>query len=212
MSDVRPLKIIKKDLADLDKLIIENKELLATFQNDISLKIGLRDLYYRQKQIFSEIKEAKKLKTQETFDIVLEEKDSPDSEISFSFLGGFLNTTQDLITAIINREQKGEVSKGPISNEIKDMAKLNVVATSVGSFRIIITGSPGITGPIAVPALSKFNSLLECKDDREKIKEMRAVVGARVMKKYKDFIYIMKYIKQMLHFMMNWTASSQRIN
>jgi hypothetical protein len=195
MSEVRHLKVIKKDLSEVDKLIIENKELLATFPDDISLKIGLRDLLYRQKQIFSEIKEAKKMKMQETFDMVLEEGDTPDSEISFSFLGDFLSATQDLVTAIINREQKGEISKGPISNDIKSLAQLNVVATSVGSFRIIITGNPGITEPTAVPALSRFNSLLECGDQRERIKEIRAVVGARVMKKYKDFIHIMKIHK-----------------
>jgi len=195
MAEVRPLKIIKKDLSELDKLIKENKELLLEFPEDITLKIGLRDLLYRQKQIFSEIKEAKKLKTQETFDMVLEEGDTPDSEISFSFLGGFLNVTQDLVTAIINREQKGEISTGPISNEIKNLAQLNVVATTAGSFRVIITGNPGIIEPAAIPALTRFNTLLDCGDDKEKIKEMRAIVGARVMKKYKDFIYTMKVHK-----------------
>jgi len=192
MSDVRPLKSLKKRLSELDKLIIENKELLSTFPDDISLKIGLRDLFYHQKQIFSEIEKAKKLKMQETFDMVLEEGNIPDSEISFSFLGDYLKATQDLVTAIINREQRGEISKGPISNEIKSLSQLNIVATSVGSFRVIITGNPGITESAAVRSLTRFNSLLDCEDNQERIKDIRTVVGARVMKKYKDFIHAIK--------------------
>jgi len=195
MPETRPLKVIKKELSELNQLIIENKEILATYPDDISLKIGLRNLLYRQRQIFSEIKEAKQLRTQETFDMVLEEGGIPDTEVSFAFFGNYLTATQDLVTALINKTERGEISKGPISNEIKDRSRLNLVATAVGSFRIIITGNPGISEPPVVSALTTFNSLLECGDNREKIKNIRSFVGARVMKKYKNFIHIMKIYK-----------------
>lgn len=194
MPDIefRAISTIKEEIADLSKLIIETKELVEQFPDDVTLKLGLKSLENRQDQIFKELDLAKKNHLQETFDVVFEAETISRSEIPFNLLGNFLNSFQELVTAIVQKDEKGEISRGPISNEIKNLSQLNVLATTSGSFRIIATSSPTITEPAGIKALAKFNSILECEAELSRIKGIRNEVGTRVMNKYKKFIEVIK--------------------
>ncbi|MDN7012655.1 hypothetical protein FGW20_06300 [Methanoculleus sp. FWC-SCC3] len=194
MSEVaaRPPKVIKDELGDLNKLIVENARLIEQFPEDLSLIIGMKSLQHRRNQLFTELEESEKLRTQRTFDAVLTGESVSGSEISLSFLGDFCSSLQDTITSIVQKDYRGETSSGSISNEVKNLALLNVAATAPGSFRIIISSNPAIDTPASFIALEKFNSLIECGADIQKIKDIRGIVGTRVINKYKRFIHVLK--------------------
>lgn len=185
--------VIKEELEDLDSLINENIRLLDNYPDDFALKIGLDNLKCRQEQLFNELEMSYQSNMIDTYDIVLTGDAVRGTAVSLSYLGGSLRTLQDLITAIVQKENQGDASRGPISNEIKKMAQLNVIATASGSFRVIVSGNtPTLIDAPSKRALMKFNDLIECGNNKEKIKNIKQIVGTRVMSKYKEFLGVLK--------------------
>lgn len=185
--------IIKNELEDLNGLINENNKLLEDYPHDFALKIGLDNLKYRQNQLFNELEMSYKTNMIDTYDILLTGDAVYGNAVSLSYLGGSLRALQDLITAIVQKEKKGDEARGPISIEIKKLAQLNVIATASGSFRVIVSGNnPTLFDAPSKQALIKFNDLIECGNNKEKIKDIKQIVGTRVMSKYKEFLGIIK--------------------
>lgn len=192
----RSLKQIKQDIDEINDMMLLAKGFEEEYSDDPALSLSIRSLEYKQSLLFKEL-EVVNLKTmRESFDIRLDSSTIRKSMISLSFAGDILTSFQEVITSIVNKQMNGNASSQTrVSNKIKKESQLNILATGVGSFRIVVT--PNITpisnefNPPTITALEKFNHLLECGDDINKIIDIRAQLGLRVVDKYKDFINVL---------------------
>jgi len=189
--DVRQVKIIKEDIEDINELIKVNSELLEKYPDDFSLACNLDFLKSKLDELLIELENANSSLMIKTFDIVFDGEPLRGTSIPLEFFGDAISTYQKMITSIVQKDIRKETARGPISSEIRAMSQLNAEMTTAGSFRVIISANPAFDNPPSIQALNKVNDLIECKDDLEKIKEMRKIVGARVIKNYKDFIHVL---------------------
>jgi len=189
--EIRQIKIIKEDIEDINELVKVNSELLEKFPDDFSLACNLDFLKSKLDDLLIELETANSNSMIKTFDILFEGEPLRGTSIPLAFFGDAISTYQKMIDSIVQKDIRKETSRGPISSEIRAMSQLNAEMTTAGSFRVIISANPAFDDPPSILALSKVNDLIECRDDLNKIKEMRKIVGARVIKNYKDFIHIL---------------------
>jgi hypothetical protein len=198
--EVRQAKIIKEDIEDINELIKVNSELLEEYSDDFSLIHNMEFLKSKLDELLMEFDIANSNSMIKTFDIVFGGEPIRGTSIPLAFFGDALSTYQKMIDSIVQKDVSKETSRGPISLEIKAMSQLNAEMTTAGSFRVIVSANPAFDTPPSIQALNKVNDLLECQDDLEKIKGMRKIVGARVIKNYKDFIHVLSSNKADLAF------------
>lgn len=188
--NARPLKLVRKDLTKVNDAIRFTLDFIAQYPDDPSLKLGLHSLEYKQKLLFEELERSNNRYMRSAFDFVFDGDAVSNSSVSLACLGDTLSSFQDVITSIVHKALGGcETSKGPIPNEIKKMAQLNVLSTTIGSFRVIITSDVALDEAPSMDALNKFNQLINCADNIKEIKEIRKIVGIRTISKYQKFIY-----------------------
>lgn len=201
-SNYRPIKLIKEQISDVNELIKINKDLLNQYPEDFSLKINLESLEGQLNQLLSEFESSSESSMIGTYDMVFDGEILRGTSIPLAFFGEAISKYQVLVEAIVQKDvQKEEIaSRGPISNEIKMMSQLNCEMTTASSFRIIISTNPAFDQAPAISALTRLNHLIECKDDIEKLKELKKVVGIRVIKRYKDFIQVLSLNKANITF------------
>lgn len=189
---LREMSVIKKELDDLNALIGENIELIHLYPYDSALKFNLESLKCQHELILDELFEARSKKGKDTYDLVFEGDAVRGTSISMHLIG-ILGTYQDIVTSMVQRDMCGERSSGRISYDVKKMSELLVVATAPGSFRVIIGGSENcLDEPRYRKAMNEINDLIDCGYDKNKIKEKRKVVGARVFTKYKRLLLTLK--------------------
>ncbi len=188
--DARPLKLIRQDLTKVNDAIRFTLDFISQYPDDPSLKLGLHSLEYKQKLLFEELERSNNGYMRSAFDFVFDGDAVSNNSVSLACLGDTLSSFQEVVTSIVHKVfGKKETSKGPIPNEIKKMAQLNVLATTTGSFRVIITSDVALDEAPSMNALNKFNQLINCADNIEEIKEIRKIVGTRTVNKYKKFVY-----------------------
>ena len=182
VDDPRAVYIIQEELADLVPLIKENELLLSKYPDKFSLKLGLRSLKSREQYLFIELQNSKKRNFMDTFDIVVTGEVVDNHDISLSFFGELMSNFQKIITSVAYSLDK----RTPI-----DSTRLNLVATSVGSFKVVLSShQPQISDSIQIISLRQFNNLLLCRDDKNAIKDFSEKLGKEVMKEYKKFLKI----------------------
>lgn len=181
--------LIKEELDDLKSLIIENQNLLETYSDDVALKLGLDSLKNHEEELIIELKNAYEKKNLDTYDIRLEGEPVKNSKISLLYLGKISTNFQELVTAIVHKDQFGKRARGPIPVSVQKASILDVVATTPGSFRVILAGqNPTLIESPVKTALIRLNELMDCEDDREKIRNISQELGVRVIKKYQKLL------------------------
>lgn len=188
-DEYRRPNLIQDEISSLEELIRENKRLVSLYPDDYALKLNLKSLMDREENLLIELKIAYERLQMETFDIVLEGDPVNGNSISLSFLGKIAFQFQELVTSITQSIIVGP-TKRPIPQNIVDEARLNLIGTGSGSFRIILsTYQPALEESVSMRSLVSFNKLIDCGDDRERIKKQIEVLGKRATTKYKDLLY-----------------------
>lgn len=128
----------------------------------------------------------------DTFDIVVTGEVVNKHNISLSFFGDFVSSLQNIITLIAQSLN----NKTPT-----DSARLDLIATSVGSFKIILSShQPQISDSIQIVSLRQLNNLILCREDKNEIKNFSGKLGKEVMKEYKKFLKIIYSNKAIIKF------------
>jgi hypothetical protein len=184
--------VIQEELADLIPLIKENELLLLKYPDKFTLKMGLENLKVKEQELLAELQNSKKRNLMDIFDIVITGKVVDKHDISLSFFGDFASNLQRIITLIAQS----------INNKIPiDSTKLNLIATSIGSFKIVLSShQPQISDSIQITSLFQLNNLILCGDDKNEIKSFSGKLGKEVMKEYKDFLKLIYSNKATIKF------------
>ena len=191
VNECRPPEMILKELLRVQELMRKNKEFIKIYPEDYGLKLNLYSFAAREKELISEYQDSLKHYQIDGFDILIKGKYITDSSISMVSLGETLVKMQNLITELVFEEFAGKNSVEKISPAIRNVANLNVVATTSGSFGVILSNLSNRRRDKESKienALVKFNELLDCKDDKELIRAQASKLGIRAISKYVDLL------------------------
>jgi len=191
-DDPRASYIIQEELADLIPLINENELLLSKYPDKFTLKLGLESLKEKKHELLIELQNSKKRNLMDTFDIVVTGEVVNKHNTSLSFFGDFVSSLQNIITLIAQSLN----NKTPT-----DSARLDLIATLVGSFKIILSSHQSqISDSIQIVSLRQLNNLILCREDKNEIKNFSGKLGKEVMKEYKKFLKIIYSNKAIIKF------------
>jgi hypothetical protein len=169
---------------------------LERYPDKFSLKMGLRSLKSREDGLLLELKQSYERYHTDVFDLTFDGDIVRAHRISLPFFGSFAYTLQDVINDISLSTLNKSMPTKAINKEIRDSFQLDLVATTSGSFRIIIASqeTPNhetqIGESYSKQSLRLLNNLTDCKDDKEKLKEINKKIGTESMKKYQKLMEI----------------------
>lgn len=189
-EEYRAPSLIKEELSDLAELIRETYQLVSLRPEDFVLQQTLHSLKNREEIILNELRETYKRLQMDSFDILIEGGDAvSESSISLSFIGKTLASFQGLVTSIAKSIREGPTARGPAPHAILEGSRLNLVATSPGSFRVVVSSHiPAIGDSLAKESLKQFNELVSSEDNKDLIKDKISDLGPIVISKYKNFL------------------------
>ncbi|HJH28121.1 MAG TPA: hypothetical protein C5S50_01605 [Methanosarcinaceae archaeon] len=191
-DDCRNPSIIQEEISDLETLIQKKEKLISKYPDKYSLKVGYQSLKDREDHLLLELKSSYGRHQMDTFDFVLDGNVVDKHSISLSFFGEFVSYLQDAVTSIAQSLIDKPTVKGAIPKEILDASRLDLVATTAGSFRFVLSShQPQLGESIAKRALQQFSNLTDCEDDKDKIKNMAENLGIRAIKKYQKFLEVL---------------------
>jgi hypothetical protein len=191
-DDCRYPSIIQEELSDLETLIRKKETLISKYPDKYSLKVAYQSLKDREEHLLLELKSSYGRYQMDTFDFVLDGNVVDKHSISLSFFGEFVSYLQDAVTSIAQSLIDKPTVKGAIPKEILDASRLDLVATTVGSFRFVLSShQPQLGESIAKRALQQFTNLTDCEDDKDKIKNMTENLGIRAIRKYQKFLEVL---------------------
>lgn len=190
-EEFRRPSVIQEKLASLSELKREKIVLIDKNPNNDLLKTELNYLVKQEEQLLLELKESYERYQMDAFDFLIEGDVVQAHRISLQFIGSFSYTLQEVVTSISQSIISKPTDKGLIPKEIWDISQLDLVATTTGSFRMIVTShEPQLGDSVPKQCLQRLNSLTDCKDDKEKIKQISKDIGTRPMKKYQKLMEI----------------------
>ena len=191
-DDCRDPSIIREELSDLETLIRKKEKLISKYSDKYSLKVAYQSLKDREEHLLLELKGSYGRHQMDTFDFVLGGDVVDKHSISLSFFGKFVSHLQDVVSSISQSLIDKPTVKSTIPKEILDASRLDLVATTVGSFRFILSShQPQLGESIAKRALQQFTNLTDCEDDKDKIKNMTENLGIRAIRKYQKFLEVL---------------------
>jgi hypothetical protein len=181
--------LILEELSDLYELIRENETLLSKYSDKFSLRVRQRNFKEREAYLLIELRNSFERFRFDSFDFIIDGAPVEGHRISLSFFGNLMGNLQDIVSSISQSLSGKATFKGAIPNEILRASQLDLVATGIGSFRFIVSShEPQITDSSAKMAFQRFSDLIECEDDRDKIRVVSDELGKRVIIKYRDFL------------------------
>lgn len=185
----RPSSILK-ELDHLHELIEENRQLVEGNPSEFALQLNLISFENREKALIDELSESYNRLSIDSFDLDVEGDNVENHRISSSVLGKMLVDLQGVIDSVaycISDVQYA--SRGPIPQSVLSGSRIDVAAACLGSFRVILTSNqPALGESLAKMALRRFNGLLDCKDDKELIRQEIRYLGIRAISRYKIFM------------------------
>lgn len=189
IAEYRQPSLIKEELSDLAELIRENNQLVSLYPEDFALQQALHSLKNREENILNELRETYERLQTDSFDVLIEGVGVRGTSVSLSFIGKMFTTFQGLVTSIAKSVREGSDARGPTSHPVLEGSSLNLVATSPGSFRVVVSSHiPAIGDSLVKESLEQFNELLLCEDDKDLIKHKIGDLGHTVILKYKNFL------------------------
>ena len=191
-DDYRDPSIIQEELSDLETLIRKKEKLISKYPDKYSLKVSYQSIKDREEHLLLELKSSYGRHQIDTFDFVLDGDVVDKHSISLSFFGDFVSYLQDVVASIAQSLIDKPTLKGTISKEILNASRLDLVATTTGSFRFVLSShQPQLGESIAKKALQQFTNLADCEDDKDKIKNMTENLGIRAIRKYQNFLEVL---------------------
>jgi len=195
MTEQRRTSDIKEEINYLNPLLADRLTLCEFYPEDEALKISANQLMCRRDELVREFQEAANAEYNNAYSMKITGNKVFNGSIPASVLSKIIGSFQDSITAIANKKQRGEQSRGRISQEIINATEINVSVAAVGSYQIIFTGSmPSITPgekSIQMQAMQILSDTINFEDDSEKVKSFKAEMGPRVFNKYKSMIEVL---------------------
>ena len=189
IDEYRQPSLIKEELSDLAELIRENTQLVSLYPEDFALQQALHSLKNREENILNELRETYERLQTDSFDVLIEGNGVRGTSVSLSFIGKMFTTFQGLVTSIAKSVREGPDARGATSHPLLEGSRLNLVATSPGSFRVVVSSQiPAIGDSLVKESLKQFNELLSCADDKDLIKHKIGDLGPTVILKYKNFL------------------------
>ncbi len=191
-DDYRDPSIIQEELSDLETLIRKKEKLISKYPDKYSLKVSYQSIKDREEHLLLELKSSYGRHQIDTFDFILDGDVVDKHSISLSFFGDFISYLQDVVASIAQSLIDKPTLKGTISKEILNASRLDLVATTTGSFRFVLSShQPQLGESIAKKALQQFTNLADCEDDKDKIKNMTENLGIRAIRKYQNFLEVL---------------------
>jgi len=191
-DDYRDPSIIQEELSDLETLIRKKEKLISKYPDKYSLKVSYQSIKDREEHLLLELKSSYGRHQIDTFDFILDGDVVDKHSISLSFFGDFISYLQDVVASIAQSLIDKPTLKGTISKEILNASRLDLVATTTGSFRFVLSRhQPQLGESIAKKALQQFTNLADCEDDKDKIKNMTENLGIRAIRKYQNFLEVL---------------------
>jgi len=191
-DDYRDPSIIQEELSDLETLIRKKEKLISKYPDKYSLKVSYQSIKDREEHLLLELKSSYGRHQIDTFDFVLDGDVVDKHSISLSFFGDFVSYLQDVVASIAQSLIDKPTLKGTISKEILNASRLDLVATTTGSFRFVLSShQPQLGESIAKKALQQFTNLADCEDDKDKIKNMTENLGIRAIRKYQNLLELL---------------------
>jgi hypothetical protein len=183
---------IRDELNEINELISENLQLLDLNPFDNALKLNLATLKKRQSHLIEEIVNLRKVRELETYDFCFEGEKVMGTSVSLGFIGKTMAGIQDVVDALANKKARGDHAGSKISADIKNRSELLLVGTAAGSFRFYVGGNGRyIDEPLYREALRQLNDMIDCRDDKQKIREKRKQIGPRAFNKYKGLLKVL---------------------
>lgn len=191
-EEVRHPSSILRELDQLRKLIDDNTQLVEEDPDELALQLNLMSLQSRETFLLEELQESNRRISIDTFDLDIGGESAKYHRIYSNVLGDLLVGFQGLLNSIYHSMIKGpSESRGPIPESIVSSSRVVVRATCGGSFRVILSSDhPTLIESPAKTSLRRLNTLLECEDNREMIKQEIKELGPRTINRYKKFLEI----------------------
>lgn len=189
LYNINKNKSIKEQLEEVQELIIENKKLQNELpQHKKGLQISLKTLQKVEQEMFNALSAEECSNFSEVYEFHIKGDKINNHSISFNILGDFLIKTQELVD--IFSEDPLSIHGSPNYNSEN---KLNFVACSEGSFKILLTTSQkvliseGAETPV-ISAFNKLNHLIRKGDDVESLGKLVPKIGEKQFYTYKSFL------------------------
>jgi hypothetical protein len=164
---------------------------MEKYPGDMFLKLGYDSFKHREECLLVELRESYERFQIDTFDFVIDGDVVRDHRVSLQFLGSFSNALQDVVSTMSYSLLPNSTGRNRAHREISAASQMDLVATATGSFRIILSShDPQLGDSISKQSLQIFNKLVDCEDDKEKIKQISREVGIKPMKKYQKLMEV----------------------
>ncbi|MDR1404193.1 MAG: hypothetical protein LBJ20_01305 [Candidatus Methanoplasma sp.] len=181
---------IRKELNELNELLIKHKIFVESYPEDLALKIATDQLLVRRDVLVREFMLAKNAEFKHSYTMTLEGSSILDGEIPSMVLAEVVGSFQETLTSIINRYKYGEKSRGKISKEVKNLSEVRVAATAYGSFKIIFTSGTSTLFPedessIHMKAMKTLIDIISQSGNPKTMEIEKQKMGPRTVSKYK---------------------------
>lgn len=187
------IKIINKQLEDVQAHILENLELQRKYPNQKrSLLIGLKTLKHLEHEMFEALKDAYLFNKREVFETRITGKNVVDGTAPIMDLGHFFIDKQKAINAFASEKKLGINANVP--SDVTLDSQLNLAGVADGSFRVIFTSSQEVLVDAdnaetkIKHAYRDIQYLLECGTDKELLKKAESDLGPKKIDTYKKLL------------------------
>lgn len=207
-KDSRTPSEIKKELTIVNGLIQEQLELSSLYPELPSVRLSVEQLKHRRDELIRELRGSLEENYKITYLVKFEGESTEEGEIPISTLSKALNSLQELITAVANRNKKGEeeAARGKIPDKVIAQTKMNVAAMAAGSFSVVLAMDrgtlfhPGDESALPGKVVGKIKDMFDDEQNTEKISEFKKEMGPRAFNKYKQLVESLRNSKVSLSF------------
>ncbi len=190
--DYRDIRVIQKEISEVDNLINPLEIHLSKNPNDFKVKLDLESLKSRRDELLRELGFTKNHLKLPSFDLHISDNES--KKIELKQLGDFCISFQDLIHTCAMFDGKKPIKKGAsLDLGIKESTNLQVDAVSTGSLVLLVSPKDNqstiVGGSHIENSLTQINRIIDCGEDKEKITSVMKEIGTQPIYKYKNLLY-----------------------
>ena len=187
---------IRGEINYLNPILAERITLSEFYPEDEALKISANQLIQRRDELIKEFQDAAHAEYNNTYTMKIEGDRVFNGSVPATILSRIVGAFQDSVTAIANRQTKGEQSRGRISQEIARATEINVSVSAVGSYQIVFTSGipsilPGEKASLQMQAMQALSDAINSNDGPEGIRKFKTEMGPRVFNKYKSMMEVL---------------------
>lgn len=187
------VKILNKQLADVQDRILENLELQKKYPDQKrGLLIGFNTLKHLEHDMIDALKDAYLLSNREVFETRIRGKNVVDGTIPIMDIGHFFIDKQNVFASFGSEKKMGATANIP-SDVLLD-SQFNLAAVGAGSFRVVLTSSQEVlldadhAETKIKHAYRDIQNLIDCGTDKELLKKAESDLGPKKINAYKKLL------------------------